>query len=265
MPKKKFALLADQIKPLAENRGACFATDKIVVEGQKVGYMYREEPDNSLDSGWRFMSGQESEEYMDNPANHGIYDVNTIANYDTDIVRLLDAPIGSAFERQTDRFVQIEGQPWDANENSTANEKGWPPPGFPLVEGDYALTPTWSIHLPEPFARRVEEGSLVLWRPGMTIWLNIWGNDHQESQDERLARIIQSASPGRSSEQQSIADGITRYRYRMSDKNEGGTVEALYAFILNEDGYLQMAVYFDSLDDEAIVHQLVDSVTGSLI
>jgi hypothetical protein len=109
---KKFALRADQIRPLAENRGGCIATNMITVEGRKVGYMYREEPDNDIDSGWRFMSGRESREYMDDAANHTVYDVNTIANYDPDIIPLLDAPVGSAFERQggTGAFVAIEDE-----------------------------------------------------------------------------------------------------------------------------------------------------------
>jgi hypothetical protein len=97
---KKFALRGDQIKPLAKNRGACFATDMITVEGRKVGYMYREEADEDGDSGWRFMSGHESQDYMDDPDNHGLYDVNTIANYDPQIIPLLDAPCGCAFERE---------------------------------------------------------------------------------------------------------------------------------------------------------------------
>jgi hypothetical protein len=54
---KKFKLTADQIKPLVTGRGACLATDKITVEGRRVGYMYRERPDNKLDSGWRFFAG----------------------------------------------------------------------------------------------------------------------------------------------------------------------------------------------------------------
>jgi hypothetical protein len=33
-----------------------------------------------------------------------MYDVNTIANYDGDIVPLLDSPPGSAFERAEDGF-----------------------------------------------------------------------------------------------------------------------------------------------------------------
>ena len=98
MAKKQFALSADQIKPLAKNRGGCFATDMITVEGRKVGYMYREEPRNDQDSGWVFTAGQESQGYMDDADNHGIYDVNTIANYDPDIIPFIDAPAGTAFE-----------------------------------------------------------------------------------------------------------------------------------------------------------------------
>ena len=97
---KKFLLRADEIRPLATGRGYCIATDMITVEEHKVSFMYREEPDDEVDSGWRFMSGFESQEYMDNPANLAVYDVNTIANYDSDIVPFLESRIGSAFERK---------------------------------------------------------------------------------------------------------------------------------------------------------------------
>ncbi len=42
-------------------------SDKITKEGFKVGYMYREEPTvGNPDSGWRFMAGNEDDEYMNN-------------------------------------------------------------------------------------------------------------------------------------------------------------------------------------------------------
>jgi hypothetical protein len=100
MPDKHFKIPANDIKPLVQGHGACFATDMITVEGRKVGYMYREQPDFDQDSGWRFFSGKESPEYLDDPAHTAIYEVNTIANYDAAIIPLLDAPIGSAFERR---------------------------------------------------------------------------------------------------------------------------------------------------------------------
>lgn len=50
------------------------------MDGAKVGYMYRERPDEDLGSGWRFLAGDETEDYMDNPEHTAIYAVNTIAN-----------------------------------------------------------------------------------------------------------------------------------------------------------------------------------------
>lgn len=100
-----FALRADQIKPVATGRGGAIASDRITVDGAKVGYMYREAADNKFDSGWRFLAGDENAAYMDNPRNHAVYDVNTIANYDPEIIQFLDAPSGSAFIRIDGRLV----------------------------------------------------------------------------------------------------------------------------------------------------------------
>lgn len=116
MMSKQFGLGADQIKPLAEGYGGCIATDKITVEGYPVRFMYREAPDNDIDSGWRFMSGFEDDAYMDDANNHGVYDVNTIANYDPSIIPFLDAPEGSTFEKtpESERFLVVEG--WEPDE-----------------------------------------------------------------------------------------------------------------------------------------------------
>lgn len=104
-----FRLRADQIKPIAKGYGGCIATDMITCCGRKVAFMYREATERDLDSGWRFMSGFESDDYMLDPNNHAVYDVNTIANYDPDIIPFLDAPIGSAFEREngTGPFAEV--------------------------------------------------------------------------------------------------------------------------------------------------------------
>ena len=102
---KKFKLSAEEIKPVATGYGYCFATDHITMNGKKVGYMYREEPDRPHDSGWRFFSGEETQAYVDDSENTTIYDVNTIANYDLAIVPFLDAPPGSKFGRDGDTFV----------------------------------------------------------------------------------------------------------------------------------------------------------------
>ena len=112
MSTKKFKLSADSIKTVVTGFGGCIATDKIVVEGLPVGYMYREEPDFPNDSGWRFLSGTEDQNYMDNPDNSGIYSVNTIVNYDQSILPYLSMPRGTELKRSedTDQFINLNGQ-----------------------------------------------------------------------------------------------------------------------------------------------------------
>ena len=105
---KQFALSAKQIKPLAEGIGSCIATDMITVNGCPVGYMVREPSERPNDSGWCFMAGNESQDYMDNPENHGVYDVNTIANYSPEIIPYLKAPPGSAFARDPESGILVE-------------------------------------------------------------------------------------------------------------------------------------------------------------
>ena len=112
MKQRVFKLKANEIKPVAPGRGHCIATDLITVHGERVGYMYRERPDpaNETDSGWHFFSGMEDDDYANNPDNLQFYDVNTIANYDPEIIPFLDAPIPSAFARdsETGEFVEVE-------------------------------------------------------------------------------------------------------------------------------------------------------------
>jgi hypothetical protein len=96
---KAYRLSAEAIAPLATGRGGCIATDRIVVDGAPVGFMYRETPTNPMDSGWRFFAGDEDERYLETAANMAMYDVNTVTNYDPAIVAHLDAAVDSSFER----------------------------------------------------------------------------------------------------------------------------------------------------------------------
>lgn len=101
--------------PLIEGLGGCFATDRITVDGMPVGYMYREEPGFDCDSGWRFFAGDETQDYIDNTKNTSIYDVNTIANYDSTIIPYLNASAGTAFER-INRFSEFVEVPFDSSD-----------------------------------------------------------------------------------------------------------------------------------------------------
>jgi hypothetical protein len=96
---KKFFIAREAIRDLGVSRSGAFATDRITVEGKKVGYMYREKPARKEDSGWRFFAGDEDQAYIDDLRHTQIFAVNTIANYDPDIIPYLDTPAPCAFEK----------------------------------------------------------------------------------------------------------------------------------------------------------------------
>ena len=116
---RNYHVKAEDVKHLLpdwEGADGCIATNRITVEGYKVGYCYREEPDGGWDSGWRFTAGDESEAYMDDPNNAGIYKLNTICNDDPDIIPLLHTPASCAFERDENGvFQQIKD--WKPDED----------------------------------------------------------------------------------------------------------------------------------------------------
>jgi hypothetical protein len=96
---KKFKLSGESIKRLIPSMGGALATDRITVDGMPVGYMYREETTRAQDSGWCFFAGDEDQSYIDDLSHTTIYDVNTIANYDPDIIPYLQTPAPCAFEK----------------------------------------------------------------------------------------------------------------------------------------------------------------------
>ena len=97
----------------------CFVTQRIMRDGQKIGYLYREEPDREEDSGWRFLCGDESQDYMDDADNICLVSLGAVLSKDDRILSLLDAPVGSEFEySKADRkFVLL-----------TSNFSARPPP-----------------------------------------------------------------------------------------------------------------------------------------
>lgn len=116
-PKKKLCIRPEDIRPLLPDwngpRG-CFASDRVMVDGCKIGECYRLEPDRGdegWDSGWNFLAGDEDEEYCDDSRHFSIYDLNTLCNHDPDIIPLLGMPWGTWLERGEDgRFYEAEDE-----------------------------------------------------------------------------------------------------------------------------------------------------------
>ena len=86
----------------------CLATNRILADHAPVGYCYREQPYDDEDSGWRFTAGDESDEYMNDPCNSDVYTLNDLANYDVDILDILNSATPCAFARGENGFEQLK-------------------------------------------------------------------------------------------------------------------------------------------------------------
>jgi len=83
----------------------CFATNKVLYDNAPINYIYREEPMEKdderdyIDTGWRILSGDESDEYMEDIENISLVSIGSVLKRDDSFIDLLDSEIGTSFER----------------------------------------------------------------------------------------------------------------------------------------------------------------------
>ena len=78
----------------------CFITKDVLNNNKKIKFMYHEQPDNEFDSGWRFFSGDETQEFVDDSTNLIFIPLSkVIQNVDSSIEKYLNYKNDIAFER----------------------------------------------------------------------------------------------------------------------------------------------------------------------
>ncbi len=122
------------------------------------------------------------------------------------------------------------------------------------------MTQEWFITLGQKHNRRVEEGSLVLWRPGLTLWINVWGNDNNESIEERLKWISAESSPEAFGVNSVTKDNTYEFSYRLNEAENGKVTYSYNGYVLANDSYVQISVYFDSESESSEAKSIIESV-----
>ena len=93
--------------------GHAIASRRIVREGRKVRWMYREEPAAEYDSGWRFFDDDDDDGEGGDDA-FGMFPVSAVAEADPSIVPHLNREPPCAFERSEDYLPLVEVEDWAA-------------------------------------------------------------------------------------------------------------------------------------------------------
>jgi hypothetical protein len=136
-------------------------------------------------------------------------------------------------------------------------------PDFPVVEGRYRLTSEWELELPGKFNRRIEDGSMVIWRPGLTFWIAVWGAEAGKTPEQTLAWILDDASPARTREKLERSDNLIRLSYRLDEddpERRPAKYVSISGYVIAPSGHVQISAYCDDLDSEAAGDQVIDSV-----
>ena len=81
---------------------------KRAISADHIGYCYREEPETKIDTGWRFLYGDEDEEYLDNPTHAETVYPEEMLSINPALDVILSAPIGSEFEWDDENQTYIE-------------------------------------------------------------------------------------------------------------------------------------------------------------
>jgi hypothetical protein len=79
------------------------------LEADHIGYCYRDDPETNIDSGWRFLYGDEDEEYLEHPIHTEAVYPEEMLSINPALDLILDAPAGMEFEwdDETQAYIEI--------------------------------------------------------------------------------------------------------------------------------------------------------------
>ncbi len=114
------------------------------------------------------------------------------------------------------------------------------------------ISDDWWIGIDETYRTRVEDGSLVFWRPERTIWISLWKDHDGRTVRERLDTWIAERNASATDLFKQEDNGLLRFGYLLEEPEEaGGQRLGVYSFTVSESYTVQMACYFDLEEDIA--------------
>lgn len=134
-------------------------------------------------------------------------------------------------------------------------------PKFPVIDGLYRMTEDWALTLDQKHNRRIEDGSLVIWRPGFTIWTKVWGSKDGETPEQTLKGLKDGISPKATEVKEEQEGGVLRVSYRLDEESEDKRRPAFHGFAVGSDSHVQISIYFNDEKEAAKAVQIFKSLT----
>ncbi len=87
-----------------------YVSKRIIDDNYKIGYMHREEPLNNEDSGWSFVAGDESDDYINNSDNIALIRLYDVILLEPSIEEYLEYDIGTTIIRTSSNVFEIDNK-----------------------------------------------------------------------------------------------------------------------------------------------------------
>jgi hypothetical protein len=81
---------------------------KRALEADHIGYCYHDYPETNIDSGWRFLYGDEDEDYLDNPTHSEAVYPEDMLSINPALEVILSSPVNMEFEWDPDQEIYVE-------------------------------------------------------------------------------------------------------------------------------------------------------------
>jgi hypothetical protein len=110
------------------------------------------------------------------------------------------------------------------------------------------ITSDWGMELEEGYQRQVQDGDLVLWKPGRTVYAAVYSTDNAEA-EEAIEKMLHDrpASPLRTFDR---AEGsIAGHAYLLPEGEGGDEYWGLNTWTAAKGSVACVTFYFDAIED----------------
>ena len=90
------------------NLGGCIITRSLYEGTSKLKWIFREEPVNPADNGWRALGDTDTEEYINIPENNLVVDFDRLVEIEPAVLAIYDMPVGTDLEYDSQRRIFID-------------------------------------------------------------------------------------------------------------------------------------------------------------
>ena len=108
------------MKKYVENAGSCIVTKSLLNGETNFRWLFREEPLDNIDTGWLAFGDSDNDDYVNDPKNLSVVDLNTLINIEPTILNVYEMPVGTDLI-----FIEEDGEKYfiNAKTNEQIREK----------------------------------------------------------------------------------------------------------------------------------------------